>query len=169
MRIFAASIIVATLIATAPVTLARAGDAPASREAAQRDLWTKWAELWNGSYEQSAIIAPDFRLHAAMMDGSADTAIHGPDGLVAWIKRSRGPFADMHFATAVGPLVSGDYVVGRWTASGSYAGGVPGAKAAAGTVVTFSGTDILRVRDGLIVEYWVSSDTISMLSQLKVY
>ncbi|MEU9222490.1 hypothetical protein AB0D47_38980 [Streptomyces sp. NPDC048376] len=41
----------------------------------------------------------------------------------------------------------------RWTATGTYDGSFPGAKAPAGTVVTFTGTDTLRIRDGRFVEY----------------
>jgi predicted ester cyclase len=145
---------------------------PASVQAtpnADAAIWQAWADLWNGDYDKAAIVSGDFRLHAVMMDGSSDTAVRGADGLVRWIRQARGPFKDMHFITQVGPIVSGQYVVGRWTVSGVYQGGMPGAKAAVGTVVTFSGTDILRISRGQIVEYWVSSDTLSLLAQLKVY
>lgn len=55
----------------------------------------------------------------------------------------------------------------RWTATGTYGGGFPGAKAEPGTVVTFTGTDTLRARDGRFVEYWVNTDTLSLLTQLQ--
>ncbi|MGW3174413.1 ester cyclase [Streptomyces sp. NPDC001153] len=54
----------------------------------------------------------------------------------------------------------------RWTATGTYAGGFPGAKAQPGTTVTFTGTDTLRVNDGKFVEYWLNSDTLQLLTQL---
>jgi hypothetical protein len=34
-------------------------------------------------------------------------------------------------------------------------------------VVTFTGTDTLRARDGRFVEYWVNTDTLSLLTQLQ--
>ncbi|WP_461712396.1 hypothetical protein [Streptomyces sp. DSM 41013] len=50
----------------------------------------------------------------------------------------------------------------------SYDGSFPGAKAPAGTVVTFTGTDTLRIRDGWFVEYWLNADGLHMLRQLQV-
>ncbi|MFD0395029.1 ester cyclase [Streptomyces nogalater] len=55
----------------------------------------------------------------------------------------------------------------RWTATGTYAGGFPGAKAEPGTRVTFTGTDTLRIEDGEFVEYWLNSDTLQLLTQLR--
>lgn len=46
--------------------------------------------------------------------------------------------------------------------------GFPGARAEPGTVVTFTGTDTLRMRDGRFVEYWVNTDTLQLLTQLEV-
>lgn len=140
-----------------------------THEESPRALWQHWANLWNGDYTEGRIISADFHLHAAMLDGSSDAAIRGPDGLIRWIHQARAPYRDMRFTTQVGPLVSGEYIVGRWIATGAYQGGVPGAKAEPGAVVTFAGTDILRVCGGKIVEYWVTSDTTSMLAQLKVF
>lgn len=47
--------------------------------------------------------------------------------------------------------------------------GFPGAKAEPGTVVTFTGTDTLLMRDGRFVEYWLNSDGLHMLRQLKAF
>lgn len=132
-------------------------------------LWQDWMNLWNGDYTVGKIISSDFRLHAVMLDGSSDTLINNSESLLQWIKQIRGALSDLKFTTEVGPLVSGKYIVGRWIATGVYEGGIPGAKANKGTVITFTGTDILRTHKGKIVEYWINSDTQSMLMQLKVY
>lgn len=87
---------------------------------------------------------------------------------MAWIGQTRAPFPDLRFAMQVAPLVDGRYVSVRWTATGTYAGGFPGAKAGPGTEVVFTGTDTLRISDGRFVEYWVNSDTLRLLTQLKV-
>lgn len=63
--------------------------------------------------------------------------------------------------------MDGRYVSGRWTATGTYAGGFPGARAEPGTVVTFTGTDTLRIERGKFAEYWVNSDTFQLLTQLQ--
>lgn len=131
-------------------------------------LWADWAGLWNGDFSKSRIVSPSIRVHAAMLDGSSNATIKGRDDFINWVKQARAPFDSMSFNTEVGPLLSGEFVIGRWTATGTYRGGIPGAKAEPGTVVTFAGTDILRVKEGQIVEYWISSDTLSMLMQLKV-
>ena len=78
------------------------------------------------------------------------------------------PFSDLIFAIEVGPLVSGDFVVGRWKAEGAYAGGIPGATAPAGTPVTYRGTDILRAEGNRFVEYWVSADVFQLMADLGV-
>jgi predicted ester cyclase len=127
-----------------------------------------WLRLWNGDYGRApGIISPDFRVHAALLDGGDGSSIRGVDGLVAWIAQTRAAFPDLRFTEQVTPLVDGRYASIRWTATGTYAGGFPGAEAEPGTVVTFTGTDTLRMRDGRFVEYWVNTDTLQLLTQLK--
>ena len=135
----------------------------------QRALWQDWVHLWNGDYAQAdRIISSEFRVHVALLDGSSEDAIRGPGGLTRWIKDSRGIFSDLKFNMQVGPLIDGQYIVGRWEATGPYKGGMPGATAAPGTDVTFTGTDIVLVKGGKIVEYWLNADSASLLAQLGV-
>ncbi|RDG29904.1 hypothetical protein DVH02_34595 [Streptomyces corynorhini] len=128
-----------------------------------------WLRLWNGDYDKAqSIVSPDIRVHAAMMDGSDSSSIRGAEGMVAWISQTRAAFPDMRFSEEVRPLVDGTYASVRWTVTGTYAGGFPGAKAEPGTVVTFTGTDTLRMKDGKFVEYWLNSDMLDLLTQLQV-
>ena len=92
----------------------------------------------------------------------------GPRGIKAMVRDGRAPFSDLTFAVEVGPLVSGDFVVGRWRGEGVYAGGIPGATAPAGTRVAYRGTDILRAEGGRFVEYWVSADVFQLMTDLGV-
>ncbi|WP_226873420.1 ester cyclase [Microbispora sitophila] len=127
-----------------------------------------WLRLWNGDFTQAPrIISSDFKVHAALLDGGDGSTIRGTDGLVAWIAQTRAAFPDLHFSLQIDPLVAGHHASVRWTATGTYAGGFPGAKAEPGTVVTFTGTDTLRIRDGKFVEYWLNSDTLQLLTQLR--
>lgn len=45
---------------------------------------------------------------------------------------------------------------------------MPGATAAVGTPVAFAGTDILRIKDGRITDYWLNSDVHVMAAQLRL-
>jgi predicted ester cyclase len=130
------------------------------------ELWAQWVDLWNGKAAAPQLAAPEFTIHAALIDGSPSSALRGPEGLAAMIGQIRAAFPDLTFTTEVGPLRDGDFLIGRWRADGRYAGGFPGATAAAGTPIAFTGTDILRQRDGRLVEYWLNGDTLDLLRQL---
>ena len=131
------------------------------------ELWRQWADLWNGKPGTGELVAPEFTVHAALIDGSASSALRGPEGLAAMIAQIRAAFPDLRFTTEVGPLRDGEFLIGRWRADGHYAGGFPGATAAAGTPIAFTGTDILRLSDGWLVEYWLNGDTLGLLRQLN--
>lgn len=129
-------------------------------------LWQQWGDLWNGKAGAAELAAPEFTIHAALIDGSPSSVLRGPEGLAAMIAQIRAAFPDLTFTTEVGPLRDGDFLIGRWRADGHYAGGFPGATAAAGTPIAFTGTDILRLSDGRLVEYWLNGDTLDLLRQL---
>jgi predicted ester cyclase len=135
-------------------------------KASTAGLWQRWADLWNGKGGAAELAAPGFTVHAALIDGSPSSALRGPGGLAAMVAQTRAAFPDLAFTTEVGPLRDGDYLIGRWRADGRYAGGFPGATAGAGTPVAFTGTDILRLSEGLLAEYWLNGDTLDLLRQL---
>ncbi|MFF3910328.1 ester cyclase [Streptomyces sp. NPDC001848] len=143
---------------------------PGHRAAAKnpKAMLDAWLRLWNGDYTQaSGIISPDFTVHAALLGGGDGSSIRGAGGLVAWIAQTRAAFPDLRFSLQIDPLVAGHRASVRWTATGTYAGGFPGAKAQPGTVVTFTGTDTLRIQNGKFVEYWLNSDTLQLLTLLR--
>ena len=80
---------------------------------------------------------------------------------------ARQPELEVTFAVEVGPVAEADLVAARWIGHGSYKGGMRGASAPAGTRVSFSGHDLLRVEDGRFAEYWVISETEHLLAQLN--
>lgn len=132
-------------------------------------LWGRWAEMWNGNLALAdEIIAPDFVAHFAPI-GSSPAEVRGPEALKGWIGQSLAPFSDFRFETAVGPLVDGGMVAGRWVFRGTYQGGIPGAPpTAVGSRVEYAGIDIFRVEGGRIAEYWLSADSLVLLQQLGV-
>jgi predicted ester cyclase len=132
------------------------------------ELVDGWLHLWNGDLGRvHDLVTPDFRVHAAMMDGGDGSAVSGPDALAGWIGQTRAAFADFAFAVQVGPIAQDDLIAVRWEATGTYRGGFPGAAAELGAPIAFTGTDLLRVVDGRLAEYWVNSDIHVLLAQLK--
>lgn len=165
-RAAAAPPVTATASPTSPAAPAASAASAAAKHARLIDTWL---QLWNGDYRHAGrIISPDVRVHAPLLDGGDGSAIKGPQGFVAWISQTRAALPDLEFSIEVGPIVKGDHFALRWTAKGTYAGGIPGAGAPAGTPVSFTGIDLVRVQDGQVAEYWLNADTLGLLTQLQV-
>lgn len=144
-----------------------AADAPRRSDTSNDRLVADWIRLWNGDLAAApSILADDLKLHVARVDGTSDD--HGPEALTSWITVMRTVMSDLRFDIEVGPFVDGDAVVLRWIATGRYAAGFPGATSPVGTRVHFTGTDILRITDRRIAEYWVNADMHVLLAQLGV-
>ena len=134
-----------------------------------RDLWSRWVALWNGDLDQAkSIISPTFRMHMTPLPGTDPSKEGGPGGLAEWIGSLHAVFDPLSFEEQVGPLIDGDMLAGRWVATGILVGPFPGAKAPIGTSIRFAGADFLRVKDGKIVEYWLSADVLDLLGQLQI-
>ena len=129
-----------------------------------------WKELWNGDLSQTdKIVAEDFTAHAAPMTGSGSDLIRGREALNTWISGLHAVLSGLRFDIEVGPIADDEYLVVRWRARGTYAGGFPGASPeAVGRPVTFTGTDTLRVAGGKLAEYWVNADILLFVQQLGV-
>jgi predicted ester cyclase len=134
----------------------------------RRTLYERWLlELWQG--EESVaheILSDDFTIHQARSEPGESEAVRGAQAGIELVRMGRAPFSQVTFAIEVGPIVEGDMVAARWMGRGAYAGGFPGATAPEGTAVAFGGIDIMRVADGRLAEYWVSSDGIALMQQL---
>ncbi len=159
------SLVLAASTATAQTAPARPVDA----------FWSDWITLWNGNLDlASKVVAEGIVLHATLLDGRDSATINDPRKFAEWVGSLRQATPDLEFETVVGPIsepagpADGTIIAGHWQASGTSAGGFPGATAAAGTPVAFVGTDIVRIEDGVVMEYWLVSDTLTLLSQLGV-
>jgi predicted ester cyclase len=133
-----------------------------------RRLYERWLlELWRGDESVAdEILADDFVIHQARSQPGESETVRGPQAGIEMVQMGRAPFSDLTFEIEVGPIVEGDMLAARWVGRGRYAGGMPGASAPDGTEVTFGGIDIMRVANGRLAEYWVSSDGISLMQQL---
>jgi hypothetical protein len=129
-----------------------------------------WRQLWNGDISiTDTIIAEDFVAHAAPITGVGEGEIHGREALNQWVSGINTLLPDLNFEIAVGPIATDEYLVVRWKAQGTYGGGYPGASDdAIGSVITFTGTDTLRVIDGMLAEYWANADSLLFVQQLGV-
>ncbi|GAA3584822.1 ester cyclase [Nonomuraea rosea] len=128
------------------------------------DLYRRWLlEMWNGDFELAyELVTPDFTGHWPGMD------VTGPAGLVEALQQGYAPFTGVKVTLDVGPIVDGDLVSARWTFTGGYRGGIPGASVAEGTEVAFSGHDILRAEGDRFAEYWVISDAQTFNKKLGI-
>ncbi len=107
-------------------------------------------------------LAEDFVAHDPPMAGVSGDA----DGFRDAAARIRAAFPDWH--SEVHLLVAeGDYVVERFTASGTHCGEFMGA-APTNRAVAMPGINIFRLRDGKIVERWGNLDVLGFLAQLGV-
>lgn len=131
-----------------------------------KTIYRQWLDAWNGKLGfVDEIVSPDFVFHPTHEQPNQPN-FNGQDGVQRMIEMSREPFSAIEFTTDLGPFVDGDIVVGRWQGHGTYKGGLPGATAKEGTKVDFSAIDILKVRDGKVVEYWHNADDLNFMLQV---
>ena len=91
----------------------------------------------------------------------------GREGLKALVREWRKGFSDMH-ETVEDLIADGDKVVGRFTLRGTHTGeflGIP----ATGRRIEITGIDIVRIRDGRIVDFWYNEDTLGLFQQLGAF
>jgi steroid delta-isomerase-like uncharacterized protein len=104
------------------------------------------------------LIAPDYVYHAETGD------LRGIEGMRELVSAYRAAFPDVRF-TVEDLVAEGDRVVVRFTAAGTQRGEFLGI-APTGKAISVSVIDLLRLRDGQIVEDWERFDLLNMLSQL---
>jgi predicted ester cyclase len=96
----------------------------------------------------------------------------GREDIRAFMADFRAAFPDLNFWGAADLIAEGDYVVGQWEGGGTHtgpafsdflAGSLP---AATGRKMHFTGTTVLRLKDGRIVEELGLDDGVTALTQL---
>lgn len=130
-----------------------------------RQLYRRWLhDLWTTGDPQIAeqLVTPEFVGHWPGQQ------VHGPVGLAGAVQQSLTLFTDVTTTIEVGPLVDGELLAARWRFEGHYAGGLPGATAAAGVPIVLRGADLLRRAGDRFQEYWVSSDAQELMATLGV-
>jgi steroid delta-isomerase-like uncharacterized protein len=121
-----------------------------------------YEEVWvKGNLDAAdEVFARDYVRH----DFRATDALSGPRGQKKIAADFRAAFPDLRFEVEL--LIADDqYVVGRWTASGTNLGPW-GTLEPTGRAVTFSAVNIFRFDNGKVVELWNHRDDLGLMEQL---
>jgi len=113
------------------------------------------------------LAAPDM-----LLQYSLHAPRRGRDDIKAFMTAFRTAFPDLHFWGAADLIAEGDSVVGRWEGGGTHTGPafrdflLGALPAATGRKMHFTGTTVLRLTDGQIVEEIGLDDGVTALQQL---
>jgi predicted ester cyclase len=121
-------------------------------------------ELWGQGKLELAdeLYAPDYVDHVAR--GPEPGRVSGPEGIKQPVNMFRTAFPDLTY-TVEEEMAERDLVLTRFSARGTNRGPFLGAPPT-GRVVTYTGLDLNRIKDGKIVESWVNYDALGLLQQL---
>ena len=125
-----------------------------------------WGERYNpGVVDELA--APDM-----LLQYSLHAPRRGREDIKAFMADFRAAFPDLNFQGAADLIAEGDCVVGRWQGGGTHTGPafsdflIGSLPAATGRKMHFTGTTVLRVKDGRIAEEVGLDDGVTALQQL---
>ena len=131
----------------------------------------RWfAEFWGKDFNPAVIdelASPDIRFEYSM-----HAPCRGRDEVRTFATEFRTAFPDLNFWGTADLIAEGDYVVGQWEGGGTHAGPafkdflIGGLQAASGRKMHFTGTTVLRLQDGKIVEEIGLDDGVTALQQL---
>jgi steroid delta-isomerase-like uncharacterized protein len=107
-------------------------------------------------------VAIDVRVHPGTPGTAPDT--EGMDTLRTAFRGFRVTFPDLRI-TLEQLVAEADLVAARWTATGTHSAELAGIPAT-GTAVRWGGTDLYRLADGRIAEWWRNDDFVELLRQL---
>ncbi|MBZ9746495.1 ester cyclase [Mesorhizobium sp. CO1-1-7] len=131
----------------------------------------RWfTDFWGETCDLSvvdAVAAPDMLLKYSLHEPR-----RGRDDIKAFMTDFRAAFPDLNFWATANLIAEGDYVVGQWEGGGTHTGPAFGdfligsLPAATGRTMRFTGTTVLKVIDGRIVEEIGLDDGVTALTQL---
>ena len=138
---------------------------------ANKAIVARWFDAFWGKTCNLAVVdelaAPDMVLHYSLHEPR-----RGRDDIKAFITDFRNAFPDLNFWGTADLIAEGDYVVGRWEGGGTHTGPAFGdflagsLPANTGRRMRFTGTTVLKVVDGKIVEEIGLDDGVAALTQL---
>jgi len=149
----------------------RTGVSFMSKESENKAIVGRWfTDFWGETCNLGIVdelAAPDMLLQYSLHEPR-----RGRDDIKAFMTDFRKAFPDLNFWGAADLIAEGDYVVGRWEGGGPHtgpafrdflAGSLP---ANTGRRMRFTGTTVLRLNKGMIVEEIGLDDGVAALTQL---
>src|SRR5947207_9434083 len=112
------------------------------------------------------LAAPDIRF-----EYSLHAPLRGRDAVRSFAQKFRAAFPYLNFWGTADLIAEGDYVVGQWEGGGTHTGPafkdflIGGLPAATGRKMHFTGTTVLKVVNGQIVEEIGLDDGVTALTQ----
>jgi predicted ester cyclase len=151
--------------------LEKLGELNMSKETDNKAIVGRWfTDFWGQTCNLDivdALAAPDM-----LLQYSLHAPRRGHSDIKAFMTGFRQAFPDLNFWGAADLIAEGDYVVGRWEGGGTHTGPafddflIGSLPAATGRKMRFTGTTVLRIKDGKIAEEIGLDDGVTALRQL---
>jgi len=142
-----------------------------SKEADNKAIVGRWfTAFWGKTCD--LIIVDELAAPDMLLQYSLHAPRRGRDDIKAFMTAFRTAFPDLNFWGAADLIAEGDSVVGRWEGGGTHTGPafsdflLGALPAATGRKMHFTGTTVLRLQDGKIVEEIGLDDGVTALQQL---
>jgi predicted ester cyclase len=142
-----------------------------TKEESNKAVVGRWfTEFWGKSVNLAVV--DEIAAANMLLRYSLHEARRGRDDIKAFMTDFRAAFPDLNFWGTADLIAEGDYVVGQWEGGGTHTGPpfadflVGGLPAATGRKMHFTGTTVLKVIDGKIVEEIGLDDGVTALTQL---
>src|ERR1700720_331939 len=142
-----------------------------SKQDENKAIVGRWfTEFWGKTCDLDvvdAIAAPDMLLKYSLHEPR-----RGREDIKAFMTDFRAAFPDLNFWGTAALIAEGDYVVGQWEGGGTHTGPAFGdflvgsLPANTGRKMKFTGTTVLKLKDGKIVEEIGLDDGVTALTQL---
>jgi predicted ester cyclase len=142
-----------------------------SREADNKAIVGRWfTEFWRENCNPGVV--DDLAASDMLLKYSLHEPRRGREDIKAFITSFREAFPDLNFWGTADLIAEGDRVVGQWEGGGTHTGPafsdflIGSLPAATGRRMHFTGTTVLRLQDGKIVEEIGLDDGVTALTQL---
>ncbi len=144
-----------------------------SKEEDNKAVVGRWfTEFWGKNF--NPVVIDDIAAPDMLQKYSLHEPRRGRAAIKAAITHFRAAFPDLNFWGTADLIAEGDYVVGQWEGGGTHTGAafddllMGSLPAATGRKLQFTGTTVLKVVNGKIVEEIGLDDGVAALTQLGI-